>query len=394
MISRIFHGTASEVISMDRIDTVAGRTRLAPRDEPYFARQAKGRFVGFRKRVSGASWTARYHPDEGKPISKTLAEHSEEFSYDQATEAARAWFKDLDEGVTGKALDGKAATVAVACHRYVEDRRREKSEACAHDNQKRFERTVYGNKRHSVNAIAAVKLSKFRAHHFKTWRNGLTGSKSSVNRNVTALRAALMRAVKDKLAPAHIAVEMAGVQQHKNAGSRRTLYLDRLQRRKLINACTGGLRNLIEAATLTGARAGELTSARVGSFDARQKTLNVTGKTGSRAVLLSPSAVSLFSRLCEGREPGDFILTRDDGRRWSHSDWDELVREAAKLAELPGSTVLYTLRHSWITQALMDGLSTLEVARITGTSLVMIEKHYGHLVTGSASERLAKIEMA
>jgi integrase len=379
---------------MARIDTVAGRNKLVQRDDPYFHRLSKGRFVGFRKRLSGASWTARYHPDEGKPVSKTLAEHTDEFSYDQATETARAWFKDLDEGVTGKVLDGKAATVAIACHRYVEDRRREKSEACAHDNQKRFERTVYGGKSHRVNTIAGVKLSKFRAQHFKTWRSGLTGSKSSVNRNVTALRAALMRAVKDKLAPAHIALEMAGIQQHKNAGRRRTLYLDRVQRRKLIDACTGGLRDLIEAATLTGARAGELTTARVGSFDARQKILSVTGKTGSRAVLLSPSAVALFSRRSEGRNPGDFILTRDDGRHWSHSDWDELVKEAAKRAELPDSTVLYTLRHSWITQALMDGLSTLEVARITGTSLVMIEKHYGHLVAGSASDRLAKIEMA
>src|SRR6267154_6483434 len=101
MISRIFHGTASGVISMDRIDTVAGRNKLVPRDEPYFDRLSKGRFVGFRKRVSGASWTARYHPEEGKPVSKTLGEHSDAFSYDQATETARAWFKDLDEGVTG-----------------------------------------------------------------------------------------------------------------------------------------------------------------------------------------------------------------------------------------------------------------------------------------------------
>jgi hypothetical protein len=33
------------------------------------------------------------------------------------------------------------------------------------------------------------------------------------------------------------------------------------------------------------------------------------------------------------------------------------------------------------------------VARITGTSLRMIEKHYGHLVAESARERLARVEL-
>jgi len=81
------------------------------------------------------------------------------------------------------------------------------------------------------------------------------------------------------------------------------------------------------------------------------------------------------------------------GKQWQHSDWDELVREAAKSAQLPTGTVLYTLRHSWITEALMGGLSTLEVSKITGTSLVMIQQHYGHLVSTSASERLAKLQL-
>jgi hypothetical protein len=38
-------------------------------------------------------------------------------------------------------------------------------------------------------------------------------------------------------------------------------------------------------------------------------------------------------------------------------------------------------------------MTTLEVARIVGTSLTMIEKHYGHLVNDTARERLAKVQM-
>ncbi len=53
----------------------------------------------------------------------------------------------------------------------------------------------------------------------------------------------------------------------------------------------------------------------------------------------------------------------------------------------------YTLRHSFITQAISDGLTTLDVARLTGTSLAMIDRHYGHLVQSASAERLAKVQM-
>jgi site-specific recombinase XerD len=115
---------------------------------------------------------------------------------------------------------------------------------------------------------------------------------------------------------------------------------------------------------------------------------------GRRAAFHSPLRQSLCS-LGSGatRLPTAFLLTRDDGKPWAHSDWDELVKEAAATAGLPKETCLYTLRHSFITQALLDGMSTLVVAKMVGTSLAMIEKHYGHLVQTTARERLAKVQL-
>jgi integrase len=54
---------------------------------------------------------------------------------------------------------------------------------------------------------------------------------------------------------------------------------------------------------------------------------------------------------------------------------------------------LYTLRHSFVTQAITDGMTTLDVARLCGTSVGMIEKHYGHLVADAARKRLAAVTM-
>jgi len=121
--------------------------------------------------------------------------------------------------------------------------------------------------------------------------------------------------------------------------------------------------------------------------------MTFTGKTGSRTVPLSPDAVALFKRLAKDKLPAARLLIRDDGKPWAHSDWDELVRDAAKAASVPAGTCLYVLRHSFVTEALINGLSTLDVARLVGTSVMMIEKHYGHLVASAARERLAKVAM-
>ena len=134
-------------------------------------------------------------------------------------------------------------------------------------------------------------------------------------------------------------------------------------------------------------------SIRRSAFDARLQCLTVSGKTGPRTFPLSPVALEFFSRLAQDKLPKAFLLTRDEGKPWGHSDWDELVKDAAQGGALPPETCLYTLRHSFITQVLLDGMSTLEVSKMVGTSLQMIEKHYGHLVHSTARERLAKVQM-
>src|SRR6185437_1832070 len=70
--------------------------------------------------------------------------------------------------------------------------------------------------------------------------------------------------------------------------------------------------NLTEGAMYTGCRAGELTSARRSAFDARTRTLTVSGKTGTRTIPLAPAAVELFQRLSRDQLPTAYLLVRDD----------------------------------------------------------------------------------
>ena len=136
-------------------------------------------------------------------------------------------------------------------------------------------------------------------------------------------------------APCHAPVpaqEWRGVKQYKGADGRRELYLDLAQRRALLAAATGGVRDLIEAALVTGARPGELVAAPRGAFDARTKTLTLRGKTGARTVPLSPVGVALFERLSKSKLPTAPLLTRDDGKSWQRAEWTADVRLAAEAA--------------------------------------------------------------
>lgn len=379
------------------------RQALPPRREPYWgAPLGRGWVLGFRKIDAGrGSWIARKRDETGHKVYKSLGYVSgmaapglvDVLDEDGARKAALAWFDARDAGVE---TDDK--TVADACREYVRELRRENGETAAHDADKRFERTVYGGggndgERHAANPIAGVRLEKVRTPRLKAWRDGLRLSKGAANRTMTALRAALNLAVVNRWVSPTVAREWRDVKQYENATRRRSLFLDLKQRRKLLGAAHGALRDLLEAAALTGARAGELVSATREQFDSRLGTFMLKGKTGARTIPLSPAALALFKRLAKGKLPKAQLLTRDDGKPWGHSDWDELVREASQKAKLPAGTCLYTLRHSFITQAITDGMTTLDVARLCGTSVGMIEKHYGHLVASSARERLAAVTM-
>lgn len=361
------------------------RESLKPRREPYWAAPlSRGRFLGLRKIDKDRStWIARLRTDSGAQTYRSLGYLAAAFDWEEAQKLALEWFRSHEAGVTEA-----PATIEVACKDYVEDRRREKGDATARDAEARFERTIYDT------TFGRMRADKVRTADVRRWRDGLDLAKASANRTLTALKAALNLAVRNRRVIADRAREWSDVRHFRDASQRRTLFLDLKQRRAFLAAAgTGALRDLIEAAATTGARPGELTSAKRSQFDARTGTINFRGKTGTRTVPLSPPALALFTRLAGSKLPGAPLLARDDGKAWAHSDWDKLVRAAAEKARLPTGTVLYTLRHSFITQAITDGMTTLDVARLVGTSLTMIEKHYGHLVASAAAERLKSVRL-
>jgi integrase len=407
-----------------RIDTKRGRDALSPRREPYWYKLGRDRHLGLRRlsESSYGTWIARFRDEDGARHYKSLDECSDAFDFDVAKTAAEVWFRDLERGVSGQNDDGTTASIATACAAYVRVLCAGKRIGAARDAHMRFRRTVYGDtfdvtllpltrdsnltdlqlKRAQkkkgapdAHSIANTALAKIRGARLQEWHVGLTTaglSNASANRTLTSLKAALNLAVRSRMVNPSVALEWSEVAPLKGASRQRTLFLDLTQRKALLAQAHGAIHDLLEATMQTGCRAGELVRARRSAFDARTRSLAVTGKTGPRTLPLAPQAQAVFTRFARDKLPSAYLFVRDDGKPWAHSDWDELVKEAAKRADLPAETCLYTLRHSFITQALLDGVSTLEVSKFVGTSLAMIEKHYGHLVANTVRDRMAKIQ--
>jgi integrase len=302
----------------------------------------------------------------------------------------------------------------------VDELRREKGDGAADDAKWRFERSgIYEG------ALGRTEVAKLRTPALKKWRTDLLTeddedrqmTKAGANRMMTSLRAALNLAVKNKRVSTTAAPTWGDVEQYKNADGRRgdEHFLSLEQRRALLAAAKGSVHDLIEAALLIGARPGELVKATRGNFDARTKTLKLSHRKGDgtvreRDVPLTGLALTLYERLAKSKLPTALLLTRD-GQPWTRIEWSRQIRAAAEAAvvkdakgnvlkddkdhvvTLPPGVCLYSCRHTYISQAIMDGLTTLDVAKLTGTSLAMIDKHYGKYVKDAVRERLAKVRM-
>lgn len=363
------------------IQSKSGRKSLKPRREPYWSRVTAGLFVGFRVLPSGeGTWIARKRTEEGKQRYNALGSGLE---YDEAAMQAQKWAASLDRGI-----EDFGGTVEACCKEYVTYIKQHKTEATAKDAEGRFNRLVYDT------PFGRIRLDKLKPTQVRDWLNKqipdsdaetVRKAKDSANRNLSTLKAALNRALKDRLIDSDAGWRT--VEKFRDVGKRRDRFLTKKERRAIMDKADPDIADLIRAMLYTFARPGELATANVADFDAKQGTLKLSGKTGTRTVTLSTAAVKFFKQQSKGKLPGAPLLARADGGRWTKESWKGPFREAAKGAGLPDEIVLYHIRHAAISEGIGAGMDSFLVAKLAGTSTAMIDKHYGHLrhdVTRSA----------
>ena len=387
------------------IDTVERRTKLKPRPAPYWYKLGTGRQLGYRKMTQGSegTWLVQSYDEETKKQTRlTLGGFTDlppNKRFDAALAAARARFAHVDAGG-----DSRQMTVREACEEYVKhlltDRPKTSADAAA-----RYQRWVYGDK------IAKVALSKLTERQVKEWRNTLSKAQvvinphaeapdtrarapASVNRDMTALRAALNHARRLRAVTSDMAWRYA-LEPIKNADGRRETYLEKGQRLALIEQAPEDLAAFIRGLSVLPVRPGALACLTVTNFDKRHGVLLVgQDKAGrDRKIKLPQKTAEFFAEQCRGKTPAAPLFARADGKPWDKDAWKKPLKAAATRSGLDGAVTAYTLRHSVITDLVTGGLDLLTVAQLSGTSVLMIEKHYGHHRAEHAAAALAALAL-
>lgn len=382
------------------LSKVGERERLKVQREPHWQRLRAGCFLGFRpsKRGGKGTWIARaYDEDSGKYRVKSIGDFGT-LAGNEMFAAAKREAEALAELVeAGGEIRAKLDTVADACRSYAESR----PEA-----GERFQRYIYGD------PIAKVKLGKLRRRHVKEWRGRLEAlpslvsrrkegelrvrvrASSTVNRDMAVLRAALAKVLSPG-APNSDAAWQEALKPIPNANGRRTLYLDRAQRRNLVKNIDAEAAPFVRALCLLPLRPGALAALNARDFDKRTAELTIgKDKTGKpRRIQLPSEAAKLLAAQVTNKLPTAPLFMRANGKAWNKDSWKLPIAAAVAAAKLPREATAYTLRHSTITDLVSAGLPLLTIAQISGTSAEMIERHYGHLASDAAVKALGELAL-
>ncbi|MEA1071087.1 tyrosine-type recombinase/integrase [Sphingomonas sp. LY160] len=389
---------------MTDLSKIGERERLKPKpgDEPHWQRLRACAYLGYRpsKRGGRGTWFARaYDADTGKYRRRPLGDYGSSLGHEvfaTARKDAESWAEQVE---TGGVRSAKLETVADACLAYLKVRPGAIAEGV-------FRRQVFAD------PVAKVKLSKLRRHHLHDWRCRLAEtpamisrtkygqqrtkprSAATVNRDMVPLRAALGRVLSPGT-PNTDAAWQEALKPEPGADRRRDLYLDRAERARLLEQTSAEAAPFVRALCLLPLRPGALASLSVRDFEKRTRTLTIgKDKHGRpRQITVPPVIADFLSTQVKDKLPSTPLFTRSDGRPWSKDAWKLPIKAAISLARLPSGAAAYTLRHSVITDLIRSGLPALTVAQLSGTSITMIERHYGHLVRDDAEHALALLAL-
>ena len=371
------------------IDSKNKREKLSPRREPYWEPLKKGSAIGFRKLEQGdVTWVARWRDDDGKQKYRALGNFDK---FDDAASVAREWIISCEQGVSPQ-----VPTVKEACETYIDGLKAEGRKNTAKDAEGRFIRLVYSD------SIGKLPMDKLKTTHVSKWLNiqidqdddaddeDIRKSKDTANRNLATLKAALNQALHNRLVATDSGWKT--VRAFPKVSSRRKeAFLSLEQRRQLLDACDEDLRLLVKGLLLTGARPGELAVLNASGFDKRLGALR--GKTGERTVAISTAAVGFFTDISQDKIGQAPMFTTSYGQRWNKDSWKKVFKTAVERAGLPDGIVMYSLRHTAISEMILAGMDSFIVSKLAGTSVAMIESNYGHLKHSVVTAKLDLVNM-
>ncbi len=382
----------------------AKRNSLPSQPRPYFCHLRDGLSMGYRRGKLAGSWTARMYDATGKPREHRLgkandADEAIGMSFQQAADAAQAWFKrqiTLDAGE----VEQRDRTVGEALDRYLVHLTNTRSSDPAS--------TRTSIEAHIRPRFGSLSLTRLRHSQLVSWRDALASSparvrskttdkpvhrvavegdedamrrrRATVNRVLTVLKAALNYA-HEELRWTDSKAAWEAVKPYRNVDTPKVRFLTGTEVTKLVDACPTNFRKLVQAALVTGMRYGELTRLKAEEVNLKDGSVYVSkSKNGeSRDVHLRDEGIALFRELIGGLGPKESVFTKAEGAVWGKSEQKRPMDAACLAAQVEGVT-FHILRHTYASHSLMGGMPLEVLQKQLGhNDLRITMRHYAHL---------------
>lgn len=391
------------------------RRRLAARGKPYYRVMEEGVHLGYRRLKTGAgSWVVRHYVGNQKYEVETIgpaddlsdADGVKILSFSEAQAKAR----ELMVGRAHKAA-GKSGplTVKAAVDAYIEFLEAKRKSAS-------FSR--YAADAFILPELGEIEVKDLTKDQIETWHHGLAKAgarirsavkkgkeqrfkeiddpeehqrrrRSTANRILTVLKAALNKAWREEKVPSDAA--WRAVEPFKGVDAARVRYFELAEVTRLLNASNLDFRKLARGAVETGARYGELTRLKVVDFSHNSGTVAIrkSKSSKSRHIHLTDDGVAFFRSITAGRAGTAFLFVKENGEPWKKDHQKDPMREACARAKIDPPMGFHGLRHTWASHAVMNGVPLLVVAKNLGHSDTrMVEKHYGHLAPSYVADAI------
>ncbi len=261
--------------------------------------------------------------------------------------------------------------------------------------------------RYLVEQLKDPKISELTEKHIKgffEYCRSVNLSENSIRRLYVVLRGFLLWLEEQKLAPRSLAVRPPAKEKRKRVSfSLKELRL--LARRSRIwvhdGIAKGHHRSRFYCQKFylvmsnCGCRNGELLNLKWQDItrDPNREdglVLDVMGKTQNRYALLQTHATQHIRDLYDFRReelqaapsPSEFVFCHRDGKpiKSFKKSFQSLLKHAELLEDRNGvNRSLYSLRHSYAEMRILEGLSVYQLAAQMGTSVEMLEHHYGDM---------------
>ena len=400
------------------LDSRAARARLKIRPKPYYRSIDTELHLGYRKNKSGGKWVMRRYVGGRQPYDvETIATADDTLDADGV---AILSFRQAQAKVRELYVQRKRADVGLPAYRgrytvrdcveeylaWMESERKSAKDSRLRANAlilpeladvecgRLTKDEIRGWRDAIAKAPARLRTRKGEPQKFRKEANdvqALRSRRASANRTLSVLKAALNRAWRE----GKIATDDAWrpVTPFKHVDAPRVRYLTVDEAKRLINASDGDFRALVQAALTTGARYGELANLNAGDFHRDSGTLHIrTSKSGhTRHIVLTDEGVRLFKALSAGRPQDAPMLEKSGTARWGVTHQAKPMAQACERAGITPYASFHSLRHTYASLSIMNGMPPMVVARNLGhVDTRMVERHYGHMAPSYVADAVRK----